>query len=89
MVQGKVMTDELDFIARIRARTAETDRQRAGVESATPARTISVLVTHDGAAAEELVFDRPPTLADLVARAGTGAYILGVTIDAPSQLAAE
>jgi hypothetical protein len=47
-------------------------------------------VTRDGIAAEELFFDAPPTLADLVARAGSGAYLLGIGLnETPARIAAE
>ncbi|MCB2109901.1 MAG: hypothetical protein H6895_10555 [Defluviimonas sp.] len=65
----------IDFIGRVRQRThAEEERKL-------PQRRITVLVTRDGATAEELVFDHPPTLAELVAHAGSTSYVLGIAIE--------
>jgi hypothetical protein len=73
------MGEATDFIGRIRARveTAEERQRREAAEHPATAR-ISVLVTRDGAEAEELLFDRPPTLAEITARAGAGAYLLAI-----------
>lgn len=86
-----MMAEATDFIGRIRARveTAEERRRREDARHPAAAR-ITVLVTRDGAEAEELLFDRPPTLADLVARAGVGAYVLGIGVtETPVPMAAE
>ncbi|MCB2117076.1 MAG: hypothetical protein KDE00_12455 [Rhodobacteraceae bacterium] len=83
------MTKDLDFISRIRARTSEEERLRMEATARAAARRISVLVTRDGSTTDELFFETPPTLADLMARAGSGAFILGVNIDLQAPLAAE
>ena len=71
-----------DYIGRVRARVeTDAERQRREAEARPAARHITVLVTRDGAESEELYFVSPPTLADLVARVGTGAYVLGVGLD--------
>lgn len=85
------MVEATDFIGRVRARveTAEERQRREAAPGPAVAR-ITVLVTRDGAEAEELLFDRPPTLADLVARAGAGAFLLGIGVtEAPVRIAAE
>lgn len=52
--------------------------------------SVIVVPTRDGTTAEELLFDHPPTLADLVCRAGTDACILAVAMTAPRlRIAAE
>ena len=85
------MAEATDFIGRVRERveTAEERRRRETARHPAAAR-YTVLVTRDGAMAEELLFDRPPTLADLVARAGAGAFLLGLGVaEATVQMAAE
>lgn len=85
------MAEATDFIGRVRERveTAEERRRRETALHPATAR-FTVLVTRDGTAEEELLFDRPPTLADLVARAGAGAFLLGIGVtEAPLQVAAE
>ncbi|MEI2807983.1 hypothetical protein [Albidovulum sp.] len=85
------MAEATDFIGRVRERveTAEERRRRETARHPAAAR-YTVLVTRDGTAAEELLFDRPPTLADLVARAGAGAFLLGIGVaEATVQMAAE
>jgi len=72
-----------DFIERIR------ERDRAEEERRAAARRVSVLVTRDGSTAQEIIFQRPPTLAELVARVGEDAYVLGVDISDGAPLAAE
>lgn len=85
------MVEATDYIGRVRARaeTAAEQRGHRAAEPATPDRFI-VVVTRDGTTAEELLFDRPPTLADIVCRVGTDAYILAVAMTAPPlRIAAE
>lgn len=85
------MAEATDFIGRVRERveTAEERRRRETARYPAAAR-YTVLVTRDGAMAEELLFDRPPTIADLVARAGAGAFLLGIGVaEATVQMAAE
>lgn len=38
----------------------------------------AVLVTYDGVTTEELIFDAAPTLAQIAARVGDGAFIVAV-----------
>lgn len=85
------MAGATDFIGRVRERveTAEERRRRETARHPVAAR-YTVLVTRDGTMAEEILFDRPPTLADLVARAGAGAFLLGIGVtEMPAQVAAE
>ncbi len=56
------------------ARTSRAGRLRA----IAGLRQCRVLVTEDGAGTWEELFDRPPTLGQLIARVGPRAYIVGV-----------
>jgi hypothetical protein len=56
-----------------------SEKSRAGRAKAIAGlRQCRVLVTQDGAGTWEEMFDRPPTLAQLVARVGPRAYVVGI-----------
>lgn len=74
------MVGATDYIARMRAR-ADIEREtrlRAAARAEEGRARVVVLLTRDGSRSEELRFDHPPTLGDLVGLAGTGAYLLGI-----------
>jgi hypothetical protein len=56
-----------------------TNRAREGRRRALERITsFVVIVTHDGVTTWEEVFDRPPTLEQIAARVGSGAFVLGM-----------
>lgn len=87
-LRGLAMVGATDFIGLVRAR-AGTATERQTTTAWPAAGRIAVLVTRDGTRSEELLFERPPTLADLIARAGEGAYLLGIGVTETLQHAAE
>lgn len=82
------MVEATDYIGRVRAR-AGTAAEPSTKAAKPGAGRIAVLVTRDGTRAEELLFERPPTLADLIARAGADSYVLAVGVAEAIQHAAE
>lgn len=87
-VRGLDMVGATDFIGLVRAR-AGTSAERQTAAAWPGGGRIAVLVTRDGTNMEELLFERPPTLADLLARAGADSYVLGIGVTDRMQHAAE
>lgn len=70
-------TTDNDFIGRLRRRLgAAPDRTACGG----PARRVVVQVTRDGRDVQKLVFDRPPSIGAIAARAGTEPYIVSIEV---------
>ncbi|MFN6952290.1 MAG: hypothetical protein ACK4NE_06830 [Albidovulum sp.] len=74
------MIGATDYIRRVRARSETAARQPHGEAAGrTAINRFVVLVTRDGSTIEELPFERPPTLGDLLTRVGADAYVLGIS----------
>ena len=73
-----VPRDRWDYIGRMRQqRLAEElrDRRREAIRAVSQ---VSVQVTSDGKSVDELIFDRPPTLAELMESAGPDSYVIAI-----------
>lgn len=70
--------DRYDYQSRALAqRMADGLRERRRV-ALKAASKVSVQITRDGQSVSELIFDTPPTLAQLVERAGADAFVLAI-----------
>ncbi len=70
--------DRFDYRGRVLAQRMDDDlreRRRAALKAASK---VSVQITSDGQSVRELIFDTPPTLAQLVERAGAEAFVLAI-----------
>ena len=70
--------DRYDYRGRVLSRRmteAMRERRQAALKGASK---VCVQVTSDGQTISELIFDTPPTLAELVNRAGAGAFVLAI-----------
>jgi len=70
--------DRYDYQGRVLAQRMADDvreRRRAALKAASK---VSIQITRDGLSVSELIFDMPPTLAQLVERAGADAFVLSI-----------
>lgn len=70
--------DRYDYQSRALAQRMEDglrERRRVALKTASK---VSVQITRDGQSVSELIFDTPPTLAQLVERAGADAFVLAI-----------
>lgn len=70
--------DRYDYRGRVLAQRMNDElreRRRAALKAASK---VSVQVTTDGQSVSELIFDMPPTLAQLVEQAGANAFVLAI-----------
>lgn len=80
-VEGADVTwerDRYDYQSRALAQRMADElrgRRRAALKAASK---VSVQITRDGRSVSELIFDTPPTLAQLVERAGADAFVLAI-----------
>jgi len=78
--------DRYDYLGRLhRTRMEERMRERREV-ALRAASKVRVQITRDGTTVDELLFDTPPTLADLIARAGSDAFVLAIGRARPDRL---
>ncbi len=73
-----MQSDRFDYLGRSAARRlglTVRDRRRKALDSVSD---VCIRVTGDGGTMRELIFDHPPTLAELVARSGSDAFVVSV-----------
>ncbi|MEZ5778123.1 MAG: hypothetical protein R3E44_07155 [Paracoccaceae bacterium] len=70
--------DRYDYLGRLRRQRLEEEMRDRRLAAIKAAARVSVQVTSDGVTVNELRFEAPPTLGQLIEQAGADAFVISV-----------